>query len=201
MKMGAYDFLPKPFTPSELRMIIDRGFERWRLARETQLLRRAERGSRTQVRHAGFPSAQRPPGLRSSSTWMFCFIRARIRLPEKAVEWISRSQVRIAEMLTLIQDWLMLAKLDRGALCDRSASSDIGKIVENIVQEYQATALGCGIAAERRNSAGPPAGVRRCRQPQHAGGQSGKQRGQVQQAGRDSKGDAPAETTNGLPSR
>jgi DNA-binding NtrC family response regulator len=25
MKMGAYDFLPKPFTPGELRMIIERG--------------------------------------------------------------------------------------------------------------------------------------------------------------------------------
>ena len=40
MKMGAYDFLPKPFTPNELRLIIERGFERWRLARETQLLRK-----------------------------------------------------------------------------------------------------------------------------------------------------------------
>jgi two-component system, sensor histidine kinase and response regulator len=40
MKMGAYDFLPKPFTPSELRMIIDRGYERWRLAQEAQILRK-----------------------------------------------------------------------------------------------------------------------------------------------------------------
>ena len=40
MKMGAYDFLPKPFTPSELRLIIDRGFERWRLASEAQRLRK-----------------------------------------------------------------------------------------------------------------------------------------------------------------
>jgi DNA-binding NtrC family response regulator len=40
IKMGAYDFLPKPFTPNELRLIIDRGMERWRLAREVKLLRR-----------------------------------------------------------------------------------------------------------------------------------------------------------------
>ena len=40
MKMGAYDFLPKPFTPSELRMIIDRGFERWRLTKEAKRLRK-----------------------------------------------------------------------------------------------------------------------------------------------------------------
>jgi two-component system phosphate regulon sensor histidine kinase PhoR len=40
-------------------------------------------------------------------------------------------------MLSLIQDWLMLAKLDRGALCDRNASADIGKIAESVIQEYR----------------------------------------------------------------
>jgi two-component system phosphate regulon sensor histidine kinase PhoR len=55
----------------------------------------------------------------------------------EALEWISRSQARISEMLGLIQDWLMMAKLDRGALCDRNASSDLGKIVDNIVQAHQ----------------------------------------------------------------
>jgi two-component system sensor histidine kinase/response regulator len=31
MKKGAYDFLPKPFTPDQLRIIIKRGLERRRL--------------------------------------------------------------------------------------------------------------------------------------------------------------------------
>ena len=34
MKSGAYDFLPKPFSPDELRMIINRGLDRRRLAVE-----------------------------------------------------------------------------------------------------------------------------------------------------------------------
>lgn len=40
MKAGAYDFLPKPFTPDELRLIADRGFERWRLAKQSERFRR-----------------------------------------------------------------------------------------------------------------------------------------------------------------
>ena len=32
MKAGAYDFLPKPFTPDELRLIVSRGIERHELA-------------------------------------------------------------------------------------------------------------------------------------------------------------------------
>ena len=39
MQAGAYDFLPKPFTPDELRLIVNRGHERWRLAAESARLR------------------------------------------------------------------------------------------------------------------------------------------------------------------
>ncbi len=40
MKKGAYDFLPKPFTPDELRVITRRGLERRALVLETIALRR-----------------------------------------------------------------------------------------------------------------------------------------------------------------
>jgi two-component system, sensor histidine kinase and response regulator len=137
MKMGAYDFLPKPFTPSELRLIIDRGCERWRLAQEAKLLRKqkeeVERKFVTLVSH----QLKAPLGAVKQYLDVLLYT-CRDQLPGDTIEWISRSQTRIAEMISLIQDWLMMAKLDRGALCDRSASSDIGKIIESIVQEQQA---------------------------------------------------------------
>ena len=40
MKHNAYDFLPKPFTPDELRLLTKRGLERRNLILETQALRR-----------------------------------------------------------------------------------------------------------------------------------------------------------------
>ncbi len=136
MKKGAYDFLPKPFTPGELRMIIERGFERWRLARETRLLRRqkeeVERKFVTLVSHQ-----LKSPLVAVKQYLDTLMYTSGSRLPADSVEWISRSQERIAEMLKLIQDWLLLAKLDRGALTDRSASSDIGKIADTVVREYQ----------------------------------------------------------------
>jgi two-component system sensor histidine kinase/response regulator len=136
MKMGAYDFLPKPFTPNELRLIIDRGMERWRLARETQLLRwqkeEVERKFVTLVSH----QLKGPLGAVKQYLDVMLY-QSRDQLPGEAVEWISRSQARITEMLGLIQDWLMLSKLDSGALCDRSVASDLAKIVESVIQEYQ----------------------------------------------------------------
>jgi signal transduction histidine kinase len=144
MKMGAYDFLPKPFTPSELRMIIERGFERWRLARETQRLRREK--AEVERKFVTLVSHQLKAPLAAVKQYLDVLMyTSGSKLPEESAEWISRSQVRIAEMLTLIQDWLMLAKLDRSALCDRGASSDLRKIAEDIVQEYRQLPSAAGL--------------------------------------------------------
>jgi DNA-binding NtrC family response regulator len=40
MKKGAYDFIPKPFTPDQLRLVVERALERRALQRETEFLRR-----------------------------------------------------------------------------------------------------------------------------------------------------------------
>jgi len=144
MKMGAYDFLPKPFTPSELRMIIERGFERWRLARETQRLRREK--AEVERKFVTLVSHQLKAPLAAVKQYLdVLMFTSGSKLPEESAEWISRSQARIAEMLTLIQDWLMLAKLDRSALCDRGASSDLRKIAEDIVQEYRQLPSAAGL--------------------------------------------------------
>jgi DNA-binding NtrC family response regulator len=45
MKLGAFDYIPKPFTPEELTLSVERSLERRRLLRENTLLR-AEAGSK-----------------------------------------------------------------------------------------------------------------------------------------------------------
>jgi DNA-binding NtrC family response regulator len=39
MKLGAFDYLPKPFDPDELKMVVDRALERQRLLRENRALK------------------------------------------------------------------------------------------------------------------------------------------------------------------
>ena len=39
-KMGAFDFVAKPFLPDDLLLVVDRAVETWQLAREAELLRR-----------------------------------------------------------------------------------------------------------------------------------------------------------------
>jgi len=136
MKAGAYDFLPKPFTPNELRMIIDRGFERWRLTKEAQRLRQekeeVERKFVTLVSHQ-----LKSPLVAIKQYLDVLLFTSKDQLPEKAAEWVQRCQVRLGEMLILIQDWLALSRIDSGSLIDRGTSAELGKVVENVVSEYQ----------------------------------------------------------------
>ncbi len=47
MKAGAYDFIPKPFTPDQLRIVVRRALEKKALAKEAEILRRErEKGLR-----------------------------------------------------------------------------------------------------------------------------------------------------------
>ena len=147
MKAGAYDFLPKPFTPSELRLIIDRGFERWRLTKEAQRLRH----EKEEVEHkfAALVSHQLKTPLVAVKQYLDVLLFSmRDQLPEKAVEWISRSQVRLTEMLTIIQDWLALGKIERGALCDRSSVTDLVYTVDAVVRENQQSTAAADITFE-----------------------------------------------------
>jgi two-component system sensor histidine kinase/response regulator len=134
MKAGAYDFLPKPFTPNELRMIIDRGFERWRLTKEAQRLRRekeeVERKFLTLVSHQ-----LKSPLVAVKQYLDVLQLTSREQLSEKGQEWVRRSQVRLGEMLAIIQDWLAVSRIDSGSLCEPGAATDFGKVVAEVIAE------------------------------------------------------------------
>jgi signal transduction histidine kinase len=136
MKAGAYDFLPKPFTPNELRMIVNRGIERWRLIKEAQRLRREK--EEVERRFITLVSHQLKSPLVAVKQYLDVMLFSlQSQLPEKAVEWITRSQVRLGETLALIQDWLALSKIERGCYCDRTANTNLSTIVDDIIQDQR----------------------------------------------------------------
>ena len=135
MKSGAYDFLPKPFSPDELRLIVQRGLERRRLAirsnqaeMERELLKR---------RFVSFVSHQ----LQTPLVAIHQYLSVLKRLEEtedaaaKRREWFDRCLKRIDDLQALIRDWLTLAKLEGQCLAQRRVRVDLKQTVESVLAD------------------------------------------------------------------
>jgi signal transduction histidine kinase len=150
MKCGAYDFLPKPFSPDELRLIVNRGLERRRLALESQ--RHEVEQSMLKRRFVTFVSHQ----LRTPLVAIHQYLSVLKHLDEtpasraRQCEWIDRCLVRIEELQNLIADWLTLARVEGGALFKERIRVDLGPIVTGILNTYQPTAAAESVSLEAR---------------------------------------------------
>jgi two-component system sensor histidine kinase/response regulator len=147
MKRGAYDFLPKPFAPEELRIIIRRGLERRRLAREAESLRREkillEENILTMVSH------QLRSPLAAIQQYFEVILAGMVgTLNEKQKEMICRARERLDRLLRLINDWLDLARINRGGLAGKFRPFDLKKTVERLVEFMKPGACDLGITAE-----------------------------------------------------
>jgi two-component system sensor histidine kinase/response regulator len=155
MKAGAYDFLPKPFTPDELRLIVNRGHERWRLAAESARLRHEK--EEAERRFVTFVSHQlKSPVVAAKQYLDVLLFTSRDEMALQTREWLARAQVRLDEMLSLIHDWLELARVDHGALAQAADTCDLAAIAAQAVEAWnaQARAAGVTIALDAAQGAG-----------------------------------------------
>jgi signal transduction histidine kinase len=147
MKCGAYDFLPKPFSPDELRLIVNRGLERRRLGLESQR-HEVERAMLTR-RFVTFVAHQ----LRTPLVAVHQYLNVMEHLeqsPAKEHEWIARCLARIEELQNLIADWLTLARVEGGAMLKERIRVDLSQIIPDILKAYQETAAAEGVSLEAR---------------------------------------------------
>ena len=147
MKRGAYDFLPKPFTPEELRIIIKRGLERRNLIKEAESLRREkkliEENFITMVTHQ----------LRSPLVTIVQYFEVILGgivgdVAPKQKEMIIKAKDRLEGLLELINDWLDIARLSNGQIMEKRKSISIGEIVEKIIDFIRPQAEEAGISVE-----------------------------------------------------
>ncbi len=115
MKTGAYDFLPKPFTAEELRVIIARGEERRLLAIEAKRLREERRAQAHKFITFVSHQLQSPLGAVQQYLDVLRY-QAGDSMPEQHRLWIDRSAKKVTEMLAIIGDWLTISKVEGGRL-------------------------------------------------------------------------------------
>lgn len=140
MKQGAYDFLPKPFTPDEFRLIVQRGFEKRRLVLEAMALRREKEMLREHFAAIISHEVRSPLGAIQQSL-MALEIEIADRLDEDQKKRLERLKVRIDDLLKLIHTWLRVMSVDVGKLRESFKPVSVPEVVTKAIESVQPQAV------------------------------------------------------------
>jgi signal transduction histidine kinase len=120
IKKGAYDFLPKPFTPDEFRVITRRGLERRRLVLETTALKREREMLREHFAAIVSHELKAPLGAVQQNLFALEH-KLSDQLNEDLSSRFERMKSSIDDLMKLIHTWLRVI----------SSDADITKLREN----------------------------------------------------------------------
>jgi len=117
MKRGAYDFIPKPFTPDEILLVVSRGLERRRLLFESEALKVEQEKVRRNM--ISLVSHELRAPLAATVQYLEVILGGMAgEISSEARELIDRCNVRLKEMLELFSRWLTLATLDPNKMAE-----------------------------------------------------------------------------------
>lgn len=131
IKKGAYDFLPKPFTGEELRVVVRRGIERRNLVIESNQLRREK--ERLEKNFISMVSHQLRSPLANVQQYFEVILQGFAGdMTPKQREILEKQQRNVTELLKLIEDWLSMARIDREVVQKRLQSVSPAELFEGI---------------------------------------------------------------------
>jgi two-component system sensor histidine kinase/response regulator len=147
MQKGAYDYLPKPFNPDQLRALAKRGLEHRNLKIETKRLRQEkdlmERNFITFVSHE----------MRSPLVVIRQYIEALNeiagdRFDKDVKEIIERCRKRIQNLEEMVEHWLDISRIENGTLAEQKVCLSLASIISQSVEEMNPLCRKRGISLE-----------------------------------------------------
>jgi signal transduction histidine kinase len=140
IKKGAYDFLPKPFTPDEFRVITQRGVERRNLVLETTALRREREMLREHF--AAIVSHELKSPLGAVQQNLFALENELSKqLSEEQVKKMGRMKASIDDLLKLIHTWLRVFTEDIEKIQENFAPTSIETVISKAVESSEPHAI------------------------------------------------------------
>ena len=147
MKKGAFDFLPKPFTPDELRLITRRGLEKRRLVLETIALRREKEMLREHF--AAIVSHELKSPLNAVQQSLFALgVELSGQLTAEQRNRLERCQSRVDDLLQLIHTWLRVISRDIGKLRENFRPVSVPAAIAKAIESVQPHALRKDVALQ-----------------------------------------------------
>jgi two-component system sensor histidine kinase/response regulator len=136
MKHGAYDFLPKPFTPAEFRMITKRSLEKRKLILEAQSLRREKEMLRKNF--AAIVSHEMKSPLSSVQQNLYVLTAdVSEQINDEQKKTLERMKERISDLLKLINTWLQAMAIDLESIKEQFAEISLDLVIDKAVDSVQ----------------------------------------------------------------
>jgi two-component system sensor histidine kinase/response regulator len=147
MQKGAYDYLPKPFNPDQLRALTKRALEHRNLKIETKRLReekdQMERNFITFVSHE-----MRAPLVVIRQYIEALNTIAGDRFEQDVKEIIERCAKRVHNLEEMVAHWLDISRIENGTLTQQKVSLNLDSIISRSVEEMAPLCRKKGIALE-----------------------------------------------------
>jgi signal transduction histidine kinase len=140
MKKGAYDFLPKPFTPDEFRIITKRGLERRILMLETIALRKEKEMLRENFAAIVSHELKSPLGAIQQNLYAMSLELANT-LPEHQLAKIDRMKSRIDDLLKLVNSWLRVYSVDISKIKENFSTLSVSAIIFKAIETVEPHAI------------------------------------------------------------
>jgi len=140
MKEGAFDFLPKPFTPDELRLITSRGLEKRKLELETIALRREREIMREHF--AAIVSHELKSPLNAVQQNLFVLANElSAQLTEEQTSRLERIQSRINDLMKLIHTWLRVMSADIDEIQTTFQPTNLEPLITKAIENIENQAI------------------------------------------------------------
>jgi two-component system, sensor histidine kinase and response regulator len=133
MKRGAHDFLPKPFTPDEFRLITRRGLEWRRLNLETIALRQEKEMLRENFAAIVSHELKSPLAAVQQNLFALAF-ELDDRLTDDERSRVERMKAKIDDLINLIHTWLRVMIVDVAKIRERFAPTAVADVVSKAIE-------------------------------------------------------------------
>lgn len=144
MKRGAFDFLPKPFTPDELRLIVNRGLEQHRLLQETTALR--EEKERMEQYFITIVAHELRSPLLLVKQYLDLIVGGKMGvIDDTAREMLEGAHGTLGGLLEIIADWLKLSRISAGDIAGGMEAVDLWPVLAKVVEEMAPLARERGV--------------------------------------------------------
>jgi two-component system, sensor histidine kinase and response regulator len=140
MKNGAYDFLPKPFTPDEFRLITQRGLDKRKLILETIQLKREKEMLREQFAAIVSHELKAPLGAVQQNLFvMVSELSGQLTEAQKAR--FDRMQTNIGDLIKLILTWLRVLSVDIMKIRENFKPTSIPAVIAKALESVSPHAI------------------------------------------------------------